>query len=48
MQGNASVVEEDVLEVGKVTGATFKGNTTNMFSALSKAGTGEATEELGG
>jgi hypothetical protein len=48
MQGNAIVVEEDVLEVGKAIGASFKGNTTNMFSALSKAGTGGATEERGG
>ncbi|KAK2427387.1 heterogeneous nuclear ribonucleoprotein A0 [Trifolium repens] len=41
MQGDASVVEEDVLEVGKAVGATFKGNTANKFSVLSKAGTGK-------
>jgi hypothetical protein len=41
MQGNDTVVEEDVLEVGKVTGATFKCYTTNTFSVLSKVGAGE-------
>jgi hypothetical protein len=38
MQGNERAVEEDVLEVGNVIGATFKGDKANMFSALSKAG----------
>jgi hypothetical protein len=48
MQGNATMVEEDVREVGKVVGATFRGTSTNMFSVLSKAGMGGATEERGG
>jgi hypothetical protein len=42
------MVEEDVREVGKVVGATFRGTSTNMFSVLSKAGMGGATEERGG
>jgi hypothetical protein len=41
MQGNEAVVEEDVLELGNAIGATFKGNTSNMFSVLSKAGSGK-------
>jgi hypothetical protein len=31
------MVEEDVLEVGQVVGATFESVKTNMFSVLSKA-----------
>jgi hypothetical protein len=41
MQGRDHVVEDDVMEVGNFVGATFKGVTSNMFSALSKPGTGK-------
>jgi hypothetical protein len=32
MQGHDHAVEDDVMEVGNFVGATFKGDTTNMFS----------------
>jgi hypothetical protein len=38
MQGQDHVVEEDVLELGNLVGATFKGDKSNMFSVLSKPG----------
>jgi hypothetical protein len=38
MQGNERAVEVDVLEVGEAIGASFKGDKSNMFSVLSKAG----------
>jgi hypothetical protein len=40
MQGQDHVVEDDVMEMGKFVGATFKGDNTNMFSVLSKPGIG--------
>ncbi|KAK2351443.1 heterogeneous nuclear ribonucleoprotein A0 [Trifolium repens] len=40
MQGRDHAVEDDIMEVGKFVGATFKGDTTNMLSVLSKSGTG--------
>jgi hypothetical protein len=59
MQGNDCAVEEDVLEVGKAIGATFKGDKANMFSVLSRAGSvkrdtlsvaqvGDSSKERGG
>jgi hypothetical protein len=39
MQGHGHTVEDDVVEVGNFVGATCKGDTTNMFSVLSKPGT---------
>jgi hypothetical protein len=39
MQGHDHTVEDDVVEVGNFVGATFKGETANMFSVLSKPGT---------
>ncbi|KAK2392456.1 hypothetical protein QL285_065814 [Trifolium repens] len=41
MQGQDHAVEDDVLEVGNFVGATFKGDKNNMFSVLSKPGTGK-------
>jgi hypothetical protein len=41
MQGKDNAIEDDVLEVGNFIGATFKGDKANMFSALSKPGTGK-------
>jgi hypothetical protein len=41
MQGQDHSVEDDVLEVGNFVGATFKGDMNNMFSVLSKPGTGK-------
>jgi hypothetical protein len=40
MQDRDHAVEDDVMELGKFVGATFKADTTNMFSVLSKPGTG--------
>jgi hypothetical protein len=59
MQGNDCAVEEDVLEVGKAIGTTFKGDKANMFSVLSRAGSvkrdtlsvaqvGDSSKERGG
>jgi hypothetical protein len=47
MQGRDQAVEDDVLEVGDFVGATFKGDNANMFSALSKLGTGKR-DSMGG
>jgi hypothetical protein len=41
MQCHENAVEDDVMEVGNFIGATFKGDKANMFSVLSKAGTGK-------
>jgi hypothetical protein len=41
MQGKDNAIEDDVLEVGNFIGATFKGDKANMFSVLSKPGTGK-------
>jgi hypothetical protein len=41
MQGHEHAVEDDVMEVGNFIRATFKGDKTNMFSVLSKTGTGK-------
>jgi hypothetical protein len=38
LQGNDDVVADDVTEVGKSIGVTFKGDKANMFSVLSKSG----------
>jgi hypothetical protein len=40
MQGQDHVVEDDVMEMGKFVGATFKGDNSNKFSVLSKPGIG--------
>jgi hypothetical protein len=41
MQGHDHTVVGDVVEVGNFVGATFKGDTTNMFNVLAKPGTGK-------
>jgi hypothetical protein len=41
MQGNDRAIEDDVVEVGNFIGASFKGDKANMFSVLSKSGTGK-------
>jgi hypothetical protein len=41
LQGNNGVANEDVLDVGKLVGATFTCDSCNMFSVLSKTGAGK-------
>jgi hypothetical protein len=45
MQDRDHAVEDDVMELGKFVGATFKADTTNMFSVLSKPGTGKCNTQ---
>ncbi|KAK2452896.1 hypothetical protein QL285_000647 [Trifolium repens] len=47
MQGRDRAVKDDVLEMGDFVGATFQGDKSNRFTALSKPGSGKQ-DSLGG